>query len=192
MATAKGKSKGKGKGNAATKSKAPEKTSEERVQSGFQLLLGNGEALSKEIFLGFGAVNFLYDIDYPSRRQGQDLGKKLSWARWNSRESPSDKVNALRDSILNNLEGCDPRVAIPIPVHPDWVSNIQSLVPPSTPDLPSWEKLPLVEFNTQAMVDEALRPFGGNVSTKTIYPCANDNFTSSSYSTDAKQYVRHF
>ena len=53
MATAKGKSKGKGKGNAATKSKAPEKapekTSEERVQSGFQLLLGNGEALSKEI-----------------------------------------------------------------------------------------------------------------------------------------------
>jgi hypothetical protein len=180
----------KGKGKATTKSKAPEKASEERVQSGFQLLLGNGEALSKDVFLGFGAVNFLYDIDYPSRRQGQDLGRKLSWARWNSRESPADKVNALRDSILNNLEVRDPRVSIPIPVHPDWVSNIQSLVRPSTPELPGWEKLPLVVFDMQAMVDEALRPFGGNVSTKTIDPCANDIFTSSSYSTDAKQYIR--
>lgn len=47
-----------GKGKATTKSKALEKVSEERVQSGFQLLLGNGEVLSKDVFLGFGASTF--------------------------------------------------------------------------------------------------------------------------------------
>jgi hypothetical protein len=160
----------KGKGKSGTKSKAPETAPEDKVQSGFQRLLGNGEALSKDLFLGFGAVNFLYDIDYPSRREGQDLRKKLSWARWNSRESPPEKVKALRDSILKNLEERDPRVSIPIPVHPEWVSNVQDLVRTSTLELPSWKKLPVVKFDMGAMVDEALRPFGGNVSTRTIDP----------------------
>lgn len=161
--------KGKGKMTTSTKSKAPEKAPAEKVLSAFDQLLGNGEALSKDLFLGFGTINFLHDIDYPNRREGQDLRSKLSWARWNSRESPPDKVKDLRESILKNLEERDHRVSIPIAVQPRWVSNAQSLVRPSNMELPSWAKLPLVKFDTEAMVDEALRPFGGNVSNTTNY-----------------------
>jgi hypothetical protein len=130
-----------------------------RILSGFEALLGNGEELSRTAFMGYGAVNFVHDLH---SRVGQDLQRLLSWARWNKREAPKDKIKSLRDSIVAHLEMGDDRIAVPIPVQVNWVTDPNKLA--KSIDGKSNDELPMVSFKADQMRHEDLRPFGGNVS----------------------------
>jgi hypothetical protein len=131
----------------------------ERVLAGFDALLGNGEELSGAALRGYGTINILYDL---RPAVGQDLGKYLSWARWNRREAPRDRVRSLMESMCTHLTMGDTRVAIPIPVDMGWLSQPDKLTDSMTGK--NNMDLPVIRFNLDAMKYESLRPFGGNVS----------------------------
>jgi hypothetical protein len=135
----------------------------DRVLTGYDTLLGNGEELSAQALMGYGAINILYDMN---DQVGEDLEPYLSWARWNRREAPKDKVLSLRDSMVSHLEMGEHRVAIPIPIHQKWLSEPTQLLQ-SIEGKPN-DRLPVITFNLRGLHHEDLRPLGGNVSATTI------------------------
>jgi hypothetical protein len=131
----------------------------DRVLTGYDTLLGNGEELSAKALMGYGTINIIYDLN---DKVGEDLEPYLSWARWNRREAPRDKVMSLRDSIITHLEMGDHRVALPIPIHQKWLSDPKQLV--KSIEGKENDQLPVITFNLRDLRHEDLRPFGGNVS----------------------------
>lgn len=153
----------KGKGQATPSKSKPQK--DPVIKGSFESLLGNGEALSAQVFLGYGAVNLVHDLQSESspKPNGQDLQSKFRWAAWNSREAPLAAVKNLRDSMLSKLEMGHHRTAIPIPIERGWLKNEKALVP-KMDKITTNDDLPFVTFKTEIMNDEDLQPFGGNVS----------------------------
>jgi|SRR5271156_2969346 hypothetical protein len=160
--------KGKGKGKAtstSTRSKAAAQK-DPVLKGSFESLLGNGEALSTGVFLGYGAINLVHDlqseVSSSGAPEGQDIESKFRWASWNSREAPPQAVKTLRDSMLSKLEMGHHRTAIPIPVESRWVKNEKALLH-KLDKVQTNNDLPFVSFKLEWIKDEDLLPFGGNV-----------------------------